>query len=60
MPQVVCKYMIERIYHEYGRGGLSLALKSYIGAVEYYELMGKNKPGDRIIIQYFQDILNES
>lgn len=59
MPQVICRYMLERIYYEYGRAGLHLALKSYIGTIEYYESRGKNKPGDRIIIQYFQDILNK-
>lgn len=59
IPQVVYKYMLERIYNEYGSEGLRLALKSYIGTVEYYESRGVNKPGDRIIIQHFQRILNK-
>lgn len=60
IPQVICKYMLERIYNEYGSEGLRLALKSYIGTIRYYELKGKNKPGDRLIIQHFQNLLNKS
>ncbi len=57
IPQDVRKYMLERIYTDYGRDGLRLAMKSYIGTIEYYESMGIKKRGDRLIAQHFQNIL---
>lgn len=57
IPQDVRKYMLERIYTDYGRDGLRLAIKSYIGTIEYYESMGINKSGDRLIAQHFLNIL---
>lgn len=57
IPQSIRRYMLERILNEYGHEGLLLALKSYIGTVEYYELKGVNKTGDREIIEEFQKIL---
>lgn len=59
MPQLVYKYMLERIHAEYGNAGLYLALKSYMGTIEYYESKGIGKPGDKIIIQHFQSILDK-
>ena len=45
------------VYNEYGKDGLRNALKSFVGTIEYYETTGQNKPGDRAVIQRFQQIL---
>lgn len=60
IAQPVRQYMLERIYKEYGEQGLCIALKSYIGTVEYYEAQGVRKVGDRVIIQRFQSLLNKT
>lgn len=57
LTQATNDYMLNRIYNEYGKDGLRNALKSFVGTIEYYEATGQNKPGDRAIIQRFQQIL---
>ena len=60
LTQAVNRYLLERIYNEYGKEGLLIALKSFKGTIEYYESLGVNKVGDRAILEYFQDKLKNS
>lgn len=60
LTQAVNRYLLERIYNEYGKEGLFIALKSFKGTIEYYESLGVNKVGDRAILEYFQDKLKNS
>ena len=57
LTQTVNRYLLERIYSEYGKEGLLIALKSFMGTIEYYESRGENRLGDRAIIEYFQNKL---
>ena len=60
LTQAVNRYLLERIYNEYGKEGLLIALKSFKGTIEYYESLGVNKVGDGAILEYFQDKLKNS